>query len=36
LAGTGGPADRHLLDDAAIVFEQLGALRTLAAARRAT
>ncbi|WP_205630576.1 BTAD domain-containing putative transcriptional regulator [Pseudarthrobacter sulfonivorans] len=36
LAGAGGLADRHLLDDAAIAFEQLGALRALAAARRAT
>lgn len=34
--GAGGPADRYLLDDAATVFEQLGALRTLAAARRVT
>ena len=34
--GAGGPADRSLLDDAATVFEQLGALRTLAAARRET
>jgi hypothetical protein len=32
LAGAGGPPDRRLLDDAAIVFEQLGALPTLAAA----
>jgi hypothetical protein len=35
LAGVGGPAERYLLDDAAIVFEQLGAM-ALAATRRAT
>jgi hypothetical protein len=31
LAGAGGPPDRRLLDDAAIVFEQLGALGTFSA-----
>ncbi|WP_427136036.1 hypothetical protein [Pseudarthrobacter sp. S9] len=36
LTGAGGPADRQLLDDAAAVFEQLGAIRALGAARRAT
>lgn len=35
VAGAGGPGDRHLLEDAAIAFEQLGAQRMLAAARRA-
>lgn len=35
LVGTGGPADRHLLDEAASAFEQLGAVRTLDAARGA-